>query len=142
MTLEVGLGPGTAQHSPGGPARPDLIFILDGSIEVLDNVIHWRPEVGSFAWLESSLTGKLGVRIRVTIKGHKLWGLGNDERRFHLDGQAFGRAGERLDKTKRIALRFPTGDGARASDFESWLWLGAAPTPQVGGPRGIGRRKR
>lgn len=64
-------------------------------------------------------------RLRVTLKGHVIWG-DFGPRRLYLDGQAFGQPGLRADnKTRRTALIFPTGNAQRASDFESWFFLGA-----------------
>lgn len=64
-------------------------------------------------------------RIRLTLKGHVIWG-DFGPRRLYLDGQAFGQPGLRADnKTRRTALIFPTGHAQRASDFESWFFLGA-----------------
>ena len=64
------------------------------------------------------------TRVRVTIKGHIIWGDAN-QNWLYLDGQSFGRPGRRIaDNTPRTALAFPTGSGARASDFESWFYIG------------------
>lgn len=71
-------------------------------------------------------------RVNVTLKGHLIWrAAGGAARarteRHYLDGQAFGQPGLRSDnKTPRTALTFPTGAGARARDFESWMYVGAA----------------
>lgn len=49
---------------------------------------------------------------------------------IYLDGQAFGTPGLRADKvTPNVALQLPSGNSAKASDFESWLYL--APTLSV-----------
>ena len=69
------------------------------------------------------------LRIRVTLKGHCLW---NDvaaapgSRLRFVDGQAFAQPSTRSDGSPRIALRFPTGRTAAASDFESWFLFGVA----------------
>ncbi len=77
--------------------------------------------------LRFSLVGIQAIQVHVRLKGHLIW---NDARgasgkpRF-LDGQAFGQPGLRADgKTPRIDLVFPSGHGAAASDFESWLFVG------------------
>jgi len=50
---------------------------------------------------------------------------------YYLDGQAFGKPGMRADgKTPRIDLNLPSGSGARASDFESWFYVGVEPEPK------------
>jgi hypothetical protein len=64
------------------------------------------------------------IRVRVTLKGPVIWGDA-DQKRLYLDGQAFGQPGTRAaDKTPCSALAFPTGSSARASDFESWFYIG------------------
>jgi hypothetical protein len=64
------------------------------------------------------------TRVRVTVKGHVIWG-DTGQRRLFLDGQAFGQPGARAgDKTPCTALGFPSGSNARASDFESWFYVG------------------
>lgn len=68
------------------------------------------------------------LRVRVTLKGHCVW---NDvsaapgSRVRFVDGQAFAQPAVRSDGSPRIALRFPTGHTAAASDFESWFLFGA-----------------
>jgi hypothetical protein len=59
----------------------------------------------------------------VTLKGHVIWSQAGNPRRF-LDGQAFGQPVVDADNQTHTALIFPSGDGARASDFESWLYIG------------------
>jgi hypothetical protein len=54
-----------------------------------------------------------------------IWRDEGRARRRHLDGQAFGVPAQRADGTPSTALAFPTGGGSRASDFESWCYVGA-----------------
>ena len=61
--------------------------------------------------------------VRVTLKGHVIWSQAGNPPRF-LDGQAFGRPVVDANNRARTSLIFPSGDGARASDFESWLYIG------------------
>jgi hypothetical protein len=61
--------------------------------------------------------------LRVTLKGHVVWSNAGNQRRF-LDGQVFGQPVANADNQAHTALIFPSGDGARASDFESWLYIG------------------
>ena len=61
--------------------------------------------------------------LRVTLKGHVIWSQAGNRPRF-LDGQAFGRPVVDANNQAHTALIFPSGDGARASDFESWLYIG------------------
>jgi hypothetical protein len=69
------------------------------------------------------------IRVRVALKGHCIWndaGTAAIGRRRFLDGQAFAQPGVRSDNTTpRIALTFPTGHTAAASDFESWFLFGS-----------------
>jgi hypothetical protein len=68
----------------------------------------------------------LALRLRFTVKGHLIWKLGGlAGKPVYLDGRAFAKPGTRADgKADRHALVFPSGDQERASDFESWLWIG------------------
>jgi Family of unknown function (DUF6519) len=102
--------------NPGlGASTP---FILNGAISLSGNVLTWMPQ-GS----EKLTTVQQPIRLRVTLKGHAIWGTFGSQTYF-LDGQAFGQPGLRTDKTTpRIDLDLPSGNGARASDFESWFWL-------------------
>jgi hypothetical protein len=94
-----------------------------------------HPDISSGILLTPRATAAAqpALRLHVTVKGHCIWGDagGRSGSLPHLDGQAFGRPGLRGDKTTpRIELVFPSGDRATASDFESWLMLGAArPAP-------------
>ena len=63
------------------------------------------------------------VLLRVTLKGHVIWSQAGKPPRF-LDGQAFGRPVVNADNQAHTALIFPSGDSARASDFESWFYIG------------------
>jgi hypothetical protein len=68
------------------------------------------------------------------MQGDKIWSV-QGERALYLDGQTFGRLGFRRDgTTPRTDLVFPSGDGARASDFESWMYVPAqiiVPPPEL-----------
>ncbi len=75
-------------------------------------------------------------RINVTLRGRFLWQDAADGAasgaafgRLYLDGQAFGRP-VALPGTAQVRtdLLLPSGDGARASDFESWFFLGTGGT--------------
>ena len=61
--------------------------------------------------------------VRVTLKGHVIWSQAGNPPRY-LDGQAFGRPVVDANNRAHTSLIFPSGDGARASDFESWLYIG------------------
>ena len=74
----------------------------------------------------------LALRLRVTLRGSCIWrGLGEgDDALRRLDGEALGGPDKRTDGSPRIALTFPSGIGAAASDFESWFVIGR-PAPAV-----------
>src|SRR5262249_33087710 len=74
------------------------------------------------------------MQAYVTLKGHCIWrrsalprsdastGQPASGALVYLDGQAFARPGVQADNTTpRIDLVFPSGHGAKASDFESWF---------------------
>ena len=70
------------------------------------------------------------IRVRVTLKGRFVW---NDRsvsaKPIFVDGQTFGQPALRADgKTSRIALSFPSGAKTKASDFESWFFVGSGRT--------------
>ena len=70
------------------------------------------------------------TRLRVTLKGHLIWSDARAGMRVFVDGQAFGQPGLRADgKNARIALTFPSGAKASASDFESWFFIGGRTQP-------------
>jgi hypothetical protein len=118
------------------PGGGEGSFIMHGNINVRDKVIiwHWkkREKEGWLARLfeEADETFRKlfdkpehFVRVRMTLKGHAIWSCLND-RCIYLDGQAFGIPGtDRHDRGRRTALQFPTGSGAKASDFESWFYM-------------------
>jgi len=119
----------SAASAPAGTLSP--LVVLDGEI-VRDasnpNAVIWRP-TASLRERLAALLGSNLARVRVTLKGHTIWSEQNTTR-LYLDGQAFGipASGTTLKKS-RIGLRFPSGDGARASDFESWFYLGRQAAP-------------
>jgi len=86
------------------------------------------------------------AQVYVTVKGHCVWrrsavprpGERSDgsarqaagSALVYLDGQAFARPGVQADgTTPRIDLVFPTGQSAKASDFESWFGFGRPKPP-------------
>jgi len=71
------------------------------------------------------------LRVRVRLAGHKIWAAGTSPL-IYLDGQAFGQEGSSTDGRQRIDLTLKSGNGTRASDFESWFYLVLDnPTPTV-----------
>ena len=110
-----------------GTAAPDSTFILDSKISLQSDSILLQI-VEDPKLFDELIQQQALVRVRVTLKGHTIFShRGADI--VYLDGQAFGKAGVRADgKTPRIDLNLPSGSGARASDFESWFYLGAVET--------------
>ncbi|GAC1392963.1 MAG: hypothetical protein NVS4B11_00540 [Ktedonobacteraceae bacterium] len=116
------------------PGGGDGLFIMNGSITVQDNNISWQwrgREEGSIAEFLDKINilrrgHSLRPLVRVTLKGHHIWGS-HDGRLIYLDGQTYSEPGVFLDKTEqrehRNALKFPSGGGAKAHDFESWFYL-------------------
>lgn len=107
------------------------LVVLDGQIigNFGDpNVIVWRPSDALRNSL-GTLLARSTLRVRVTLKGRTIWTEQNGARRY-LDGQAFGIPAQGTGSRKgRIGLQFPSGDGARAGDFESWFYLGQQAAP-------------
>jgi hypothetical protein len=105
---------------------PDLTFILDTNIALQSDSIVLRI-VEQSKLFEELLRRRALVRVRVTLKGHTVFSQRGADI-ICLDGQAFGKTGIRADgKTPRIDLNLPSGNGARASDFESWFYVGTQP---------------
>ncbi|MEM6398637.1 MAG: DUF6519 domain-containing protein [Cyanobacteria bacterium P01_D01_bin.116] len=106
---------------------PDFIFAIDGTITVDNNIIRWFPIDSQLTGLFNTFGRPLGINgpflVRVTLKGHKIWF--GDSQRCYLDGQVFGKLGVRSDNNRspRTELVFPSGNGCKASDFESWFYL-------------------
>ena len=144
-------------NDPSGPTTHAVI--LRGIIAVQANVIRWRMDTstkggtglqGGTAGGASGFANTINrmfraggasnlaaasrlptFRLRVKLFGHVIWGdFGRKTRRLYLDGQAFGKPGLAADNTTpRTDLVFPTGNAQRASDFDSWFYLGTRPSP-------------
>lgn len=127
-------------------ARPLVSAILNGDtlhgvtlsgggiVSATSNIIQWKPGPDVNQLL--ALLAGLSPRVRVRLKGRAIWS-DQGTQRIYLDGQAFGHPGLRsgegtrlLGDSARSDLLFPSGDGARASDFESWFYL----APQIPPP--------
>ncbi len=121
--------------------RPNVSVILEGSIAVTNigdtrSRIEWRPRTDLTALLRVfNVQGT--SRVRIVLKGHAIWSV-QGAQALYLDGQVFGRLGpnrpdpvigDGITMTPRIDLAFPSGAGARASDFESWFYLGQVKPP-------------
>jgi Family of unknown function (DUF6519) len=108
---------------------PDISFIFDTKIIVQSDSIIVQL-LGDLKFLERFLLENL-LRVRVTLKGHTIFSQRSTDI-VYLDGQAFGKPGTRANrKTPRIDLNLPSGSGARASDFESWFYIGTEPVTKT-----------
>ena len=128
----------------GGQANPLVreALIVRGQVGVDPadaNTIVWRfVEQGAVgpAVVEGPTLGHIAMPVgptatapqgsfvlRVTLKGHVIWSQTGNGTRF-LDGQTFGRPVMDTNNQAHTSLIFPSGDGARASDFESWFYIG------------------
>jgi len=133
-------------------------FVIDGVITVVNNIVSWQLLTGDPTNKVENLLGRLVflelnqllqavifapdptwfARVRVRLLGHMIYtqtsasqaGCG-PARTLFLDGQCFGQTGTRRDNTPRIDLHHPSGNGAMASDFESWFYL--APATAISG---------
>jgi photosystem II stability/assembly factor-like uncharacterized protein len=130
VTMEVPFAIGGRDSAPTSRNAPDLTFILDGdNITRSGRSIRWQPvreqvlQIINFAEtsFDSDRTrGPNQYLVRVVLKGHKVWSASASPR-LYLDGQVFGQPPS--SSGSEPALLFPSGDGARASDFESWFYL-------------------
>jgi Family of unknown function (DUF6519) len=95
----------------------DASFSQRVTVAFLDVLLSFGAPVGWFA------------RARVKLLGRAIF-KGSGAGQIFLDGQSFGQAAVRSDgETPRIDLQLPSGDGAKASDFEGWFYV--APTLQI-----------
>ena len=97
-------------------------------------VLHWTlPYLPNMPG-QLSLLGRLAAllnlgatearfaRVRIRLVGRDIYS-GSGANQIYLDGQVFGEAGTRADGSARVALKLPSGNGEKASDFESWFYL-------------------
>ena len=118
VTAEVPQPVLSTANAPGGLLAREIVEIL-GNPTVNGNVITWAPPAG--AVLPINVPAGARYRVRVRLLGHFIWAQQNGAT-LYLDGQAFGTPAS----GSGTALILPTGNGARASDFQSWLWLAPA----------------
>ncbi|MBI1868075.1 MAG: hypothetical protein HYS06_07260 [Methylocystis sp.] len=111
---------------------------LSGDIDFpAPSVIEWKPKApgSELSNLSTYLVQQPGqavlrVRVRVRLRGGGFW-QESASQRVYIDGRAVGADGFRHDgTTPRVDLQFPSGEGRRASDFESWFYLRLQP-PQA-----------
>jgi hypothetical protein len=135
VELELPLATGNSDAAPAAGVVGVLRwpFALDGGVTVntAGNAIVWMPGSQLFVTL-SQLINQVApgqfIRARVTLKGRTIFSTGTSGTLF-LDGQCFGMAATRIDGIARTDLIIPSGNGEKASDFESWFYL--TPTQQI-----------
>ena len=121
--------------TPGGQVL--LPVVLTGQVTNTNGTLAWTlPENtwGEVAVLsalsEFYVTSGLFMQARVTLKGHAVMGSLQGAPVW-LDGQAFGKPGTRYDGSSRVDLTLPSGNGAKASDFESWFSVAPVAVPTL-----------
>lgn len=149
VTLEAATAPARtfdarilATTKAGDETLPSTILrgvtIVDTQISLSGTTLSWQlpylqagfPQRETILFLEELLSfgapAHWFARVRVKALGRALF-LGSGSGQLFLDGQSFGQSALRADgTTPRVDLQFPTGNGEKASDFESWFYL--APT--------------
>lgn len=130
-------------------------YALDGVVSVTGQIVRWRiipsdstnklvirigddvaDNLNDLLQVSTALDATWYARARVRLFGHMIYaqtgaassGGCGQARTLFLDGQCFAHSGTRADQTPRIALQYPSGNNALASDFESWFYLAPAPT--------------
>ena len=119
----------------GGQAM--LPVVLAGTVISNGGTLAWslpdnaRDTVGALsAASEFYAASGLYMQARVTLKGHAVIGTINGAPAW-LDGQCFGKPGTRFDNTPRVDYSYPSGNGAKASDFESWFSVAPVAVPTL-----------
>jgi hypothetical protein len=130
-------------------------FVIDGVVSIVNDVLYWQllpkgakgnlgTDFGALLFFQLNLLLQAILyapdptwfaRVRVRLLGHMIYSKTSSSnstcggtQTLYLDGQCFAEAGTRRDKTPRIALQYPSGNGAMASDFESWFYLAPVTT--------------
>ncbi len=114
------------------------LTIADSLVTVNNTTVSWQLpylEAGyeqriTIIYLNTLLTYGVSAgwfaRARVRLLGRAIFS-GSGGNQLFLDGQSYGQAALRADgTTPRIDLQLPSGNGDKASDFESWFYV--APT--------------
>lgn len=121
VTVEVPQPVISTQAGGAGMLQSEIVE-LRGSPTLNANVITWTPP----ATTPFPITVPAGAsyRVRVCLLGHFIWG--QQDATLYLDGQAFGASATGSSGATITSLALPSGDAARASDFQSWFWLTAS----------------
>ena len=106
-------------NSPGTLISQILEFAGNPTVSTGSAVIVWKPPAGiAFPTFANAVP----LRVRVKLMGHVIWAR-QGTTLVYLDGQAFGVRTASPSGTSVTSLVLPSGNGARASDFESWFFL-------------------
>jgi len=118
--------------------EPHISLLMYGSVVAESKTVHWSlsQDAGKkqgqdifdllpLANQQKGAPGQNRFRMHVTLKGHAIWSQ-NVDGIIYLDGQAFGAPGKASTQGEGpiTSLNFPSGAEMRASDFESWFYLG------------------
>jgi hypothetical protein len=112
-------------------------YVLDGTFGSADTAagVRWtvRAQVSTYVaplLVNAQNLLALGIfpRLRIVLKGHMIASAGLGGALAYLDGRCFGKGVARADGSQRLDLALPSGNGEKASDFESWLYVVPQPT--------------
>lgn len=145
VTLETPLALGTTDTAANNVAGatslqgltvPRYPFIIDSAVAQNGSTLSWtvpgananKRQISELALIERLLVSSVQMgapaRARVKLPGHMIYAVNLQGSQIWLDGQAFGQTGTPASGSgQRVDLSLPSGDGARASDFESWFYL-------------------
>jgi hypothetical protein len=103
--------------NPDPASRPNFITLRPtaNALQLLNAIIPATPP------------GDRGILTRLTLKGNFIWDLRTGT--LNLDGEVFA---DGTNAAANTALRLPSGNRRRGSDFETWFWLVAAPATLTG----------
>lgn len=134
VTVEQALqAQGTPQGAGAAPSSTlvRVPWIIDAEISVSGPCLWWQlsPSIESFLneLLGQGAAGGALARVRVKLLGQMIFTAGASGS-LYLDGRAFGELASQ-GAPQQIGLRLPSGEGAVASDFDSWFYL--APPLQI-----------
>ena len=112
-----------------------LPIILAGTVARNAGTLTWSLPANAQATAsalsavsETLAASGLYMQGRVTLKGDAIMGTVAGTPVW-LDGKCFGKLGTRFDGSPRVEYAFPSGDGVKASDFESWFSVAPIAVP-------------
>ncbi len=126
---------GTAQPPTGGTAQPPAGTPTTPPIGIFHPPIFGGLNPGilnpAIVVERAVAPAQSQLRLNVTLRGSFIW-RAEGRKRIYLDGETLGvPVTDPGSQQVRTGLDLPSGDGRRASDFESWFFLGTGrPAPQ------------